>query len=165
MLQDRLWGTGVPLTQNDCLNRDNWISPGIMGKILEDIHMEFHNNFHFEQHSLNGVQSSLQNHLGPSPCQAPLPHSNTGSSTSVSPSPIVQPDPATLTTNEIPPLSSPINDNVIGPRQAKLPGGLTTPKQQIRSHPVTTIEANNHSVPTLWIIWRGSHSSEPTITV
>ena len=41
--KDRLWGTGIPLTQDDC-------------KILEDIHMEFYNQFNSEHHSLNGVQ-------------------------------------------------------------------------------------------------------------
>ena len=34
---DRLWGTGVNLTRDDCLNPEKWISPGILGKILEGI--------------------------------------------------------------------------------------------------------------------------------
>ena len=55
----------------------NWISPGIMGKILEDIRMEFCNQFP-EQHSLNGVQPSLQNPSLPIPCQALPSHSNIG---------------------------------------------------------------------------------------
>ena len=48
-----------------------------MGKILEDIRMEFCNQFP-EQHSLNGVQSSLQNPSIPIPCQALSSYSNTG---------------------------------------------------------------------------------------
>ena len=38
---DRLWGTGIPLVHPDSLNSDRWITPGIMGKILEDIRLEF----------------------------------------------------------------------------------------------------------------------------
>ena len=38
---DRLWGTGIPLAHPDSLNSDRWITPGIMGKILEDIRLEF----------------------------------------------------------------------------------------------------------------------------
>ena len=34
---DRLWGTGVNLNCDDCLNSEKWISPGILGKILERI--------------------------------------------------------------------------------------------------------------------------------
>ena len=38
---DRLWGTGTPLAHPDSLNSDRWITPGIMGKILEEIRLEF----------------------------------------------------------------------------------------------------------------------------
>ena len=38
---DRLWGTGIPLAHPDSLNSDRWITSGIMGKILEDISLEF----------------------------------------------------------------------------------------------------------------------------
>ena len=34
---DRLWGTGLPLGDPDCLNHTKWISQGIMGQILEYI--------------------------------------------------------------------------------------------------------------------------------
>ena len=34
---DRLWGTGVNLNRDDCLNSEKWIIPGILGKILEGI--------------------------------------------------------------------------------------------------------------------------------
>ena len=34
---DRLWGTGVNLNCDDYLNPEKWISPGILGKILEGI--------------------------------------------------------------------------------------------------------------------------------
>ena len=49
--KDRLWGTGVPLAQEDCLNSDRWITPGIMGKLLEDIRMEFSTQY---SHALSG---------------------------------------------------------------------------------------------------------------
>ena len=39
--KDRLWGTGTALAHPDCLNSDRWITSGIMGKILEDIGLEF----------------------------------------------------------------------------------------------------------------------------
>ena len=41
--KDRLWGTGTALAQEDCLNSDRWITPGIMGKLLEEIRSEFSN--------------------------------------------------------------------------------------------------------------------------
>ena len=34
---DRLWGTGIPLNDPDCLNSSKWINQGIMGQILEGI--------------------------------------------------------------------------------------------------------------------------------
>ena len=54
--KDRLWGTGTPLAQSDSLDPDRWITPGIMGKLLEEIRMEFTNQF--SQKTLIGVQSS-----------------------------------------------------------------------------------------------------------
>ena len=38
---DRLWGTGKALADESCLNRDLWISQGILGQILESIRTEF----------------------------------------------------------------------------------------------------------------------------
>ena len=43
--KDRLWGTGCALAQEDCLNSDRWITPGIMGKLLEEIRMEFSSHY------------------------------------------------------------------------------------------------------------------------
>ena len=58
--KDRLWGTGVALAQDDCLDSDHWITPGIMGKILENIHMEFSSQFTVNMpSSLIGVQSTV----------------------------------------------------------------------------------------------------------
>ena len=37
---DRLWGTGMPLGDPECLNPTKWISQGIMGQILEYIREE-----------------------------------------------------------------------------------------------------------------------------
>ena len=58
--KDRLWGTGIPLSQEDCLNSDRWISPGIMGKILEDIRLEFCSQFAPNETTLIGVQHEQQ---------------------------------------------------------------------------------------------------------
>ena len=54
--KDRLWGTGTPLAQNDSLDPDRWITPGIMGKLLEDIRLEFASQFN--QVPLTGVPNS-----------------------------------------------------------------------------------------------------------
>ena len=37
---DRFWGTGIPLVSDDCLNSGKWISPGLLGEILEEIPSE-----------------------------------------------------------------------------------------------------------------------------
>ena len=34
----RLWGTGVPLARECCLNKERWISPGILGELLMEVH-------------------------------------------------------------------------------------------------------------------------------
>ena len=34
---DRLWGTEVPLARDGCLNKERWISPGILGELLMEI--------------------------------------------------------------------------------------------------------------------------------
>ena len=41
---DRLWGTGVPLGDPECLDPTKWISQGILGQILECIHEEVVNS-------------------------------------------------------------------------------------------------------------------------
>ena len=38
---DRLWGNGKALSEESCLNRDQWITQGILGQILENICAEF----------------------------------------------------------------------------------------------------------------------------
>ena len=40
---DRLWGTGIPLGDPDCLDSTKWISQGILGQILECIRGEVTN--------------------------------------------------------------------------------------------------------------------------
>ena len=34
---DWLWGTGVPLAMEGCLNKERWITPGILGELLMEI--------------------------------------------------------------------------------------------------------------------------------
>ena len=34
---DQIWGTGVPLHDDQVLNQHNWVGQGILGKILEEI--------------------------------------------------------------------------------------------------------------------------------
>ena len=38
---DRLWGTGTALAEEGCLDRNRWITQGILGRILERIRAEF----------------------------------------------------------------------------------------------------------------------------
>ena len=38
---DRLWGNGKALSEESCLNRDQWITQGILAQILENIGAEF----------------------------------------------------------------------------------------------------------------------------
>ena len=100
--KDRLWGTGIPLTQDNCLDCDRWISPGIMGEILEDIRAEFYNQFNSDNHSLNGVQ-----HNPPDPPESLLGQAtqvaipDSGLATHSKLSSVVQPHLASQTTNDL----------------------------------------------------------------
>ena len=38
---DEIWGTGVPINDQQALNSDRWINQGILGKILEEIRNEY----------------------------------------------------------------------------------------------------------------------------
>ena len=74
--KDRLWGTGTPLAQVDCLDSDRWITPGIMGKILEDIRMEFYHQFNLNHHPLIGIQCNSPAPSGSTPSQLSQNHSS-----------------------------------------------------------------------------------------
>ena len=37
---DKIWGTGIPLSDPACLDRTKWYNPGIMSKLLMDIRQE-----------------------------------------------------------------------------------------------------------------------------
>ena len=37
---NQLWGTGIPLRDKDCLNREKWIGQGILGEILCELRSE-----------------------------------------------------------------------------------------------------------------------------
>ena len=37
---DRLWANGVPLYSDSCLDRQQWISQGLLGKLLEEVRSE-----------------------------------------------------------------------------------------------------------------------------
>ena len=58
---DRLWGTGVPLGDPDCLDPTKWISQGILGQILECIHEEAVNSrrhFYHQPHPAIGISTT-----------------------------------------------------------------------------------------------------------
>ena len=35
---DKIWGTGYPLSQPECLDAENWKSPGLLGTLLMAVH-------------------------------------------------------------------------------------------------------------------------------
>ena len=37
---DQIWGTGIPLNDPSCLDQSKWCNPGILSKLLMDIHSE-----------------------------------------------------------------------------------------------------------------------------
>ena len=41
---DRVWGTGITLGNPECLNRDRWISQGILGELLEEVRAQQHHH-------------------------------------------------------------------------------------------------------------------------
>ena len=51
--RDREWGTGIPLNDDRCLEREKWGSQGILGEILEEIRSTIKNN--------RGSQSGVTN--------------------------------------------------------------------------------------------------------
>ena len=57
---DRLWGTGVPLGDPECLDPTKWISQGILGQILEYIREEAVNSRrHFYQQPLLSSHTAI----------------------------------------------------------------------------------------------------------
>ena len=135
--KDRLWGTGIPLTQDDCLDCDRWISPGIMGKIVEDIRMEFYNQFTPGKNSLNGVQRNPSDPPESLPDQAVHPNSELSS--------VVQSNSASQNTNDLPlqPSSSLVNEepNVLHTTMSQC---MTTPFEvQTQQHSKTDPTVNN----------------------
>ena len=132
--KDRLWGTGIPLTQDDCLNSERWISPGIMGRILEDIRLEFYNQFNLEHQALNGVPST-------SPQAAQLcPTPNLQST----PSSMIQPNSVLQTTIDPshPPIVRVTYDDPSGLRPSMF---QTSSEMQNQLHSETTSMVTDHS--------------------
>ena len=41
---DRLWANGIPLYSDTCLNRQRWISQGLLGKLLKEVRSELSRN-------------------------------------------------------------------------------------------------------------------------
>ena len=72
-----------------------------MGKILEDIRMEFYNQFNSGKNSLSGIQCNPSDPPESLPDQAA--HSNSGLATHSKLSSVVQPNLASQTTNDLPP--------------------------------------------------------------
>ena len=61
---DRLWGTGVPLGDPECLDPMKWISQGILGQILECIHDEVLNSRrHFYHQPLLSSHTSINEQM------------------------------------------------------------------------------------------------------
>ena len=70
---DCLWATGIPLNDPTCLDETKWISPGILGQMLERIRNEqalrlnslhsYHNNAAHQTLSNNDAPSLLSETL------------------------------------------------------------------------------------------------------
>ena len=37
---DSVWGTGIPLHEDRCMDKKHWVSQGILGEILEDVQIQ-----------------------------------------------------------------------------------------------------------------------------
>ena len=75
---DRLWGNGKALSEESCLNRDMWISQGILGQILEDVRSEFAGNrFPVSSYpTVPGITGSLTGYLCPPPPPVPATYNS-----------------------------------------------------------------------------------------
>ena len=134
--KDRLWGTGTPLAQVDCLDSDRWITPGIMGKILEDIRMEFYSQFNSDHHPLIGKQCNSPVPSGSTPSQLSQNFSSSGPSSPRTSTKSAQSNPVAQTSNI---LSHPISGTVIeddpsGLRQSMFQHPSAPPEVQTQSH-------------------------------
>ena len=134
--KDRLWGTGTPLAQVDCLDSDRWITPGIMGKILEDIRMEFYSQFNPDHHPLIGIQCNSPVPGGSTPSQLNQNFSSSGPSSPRTSTKSAQSNPIVQTNNT---LSHPISGTVIeddpsGLRQSMFQLPSAPPEVQTESH-------------------------------
>ena len=134
--KDRLWGTGTPLAQVDCLDSDWWITPGIMGKILEDIHMEFYSQFNPDHHPLIGIQCNSPVPGSSIPSQLKQNFSSSGPSSPRTSTKSAQSKPIVQTNNT---LSHPISGTVIeddpsGLRQSMFQLPSAPPEVRTQSH-------------------------------
>ena len=57
---DRIWGTGIPLSDPDCLNKSKWHNPGILGSILMDIRTKLKPGIQSTEGELMDVTSKEQ---------------------------------------------------------------------------------------------------------
>ena len=54
---DKLWGTGVPLSDPACLDKTKWYNPGILGAILMDIRTKLKHGIELTDSELMDVTS------------------------------------------------------------------------------------------------------------
>ena len=57
---DRVWGTGIPLNDLTCMDKSRWYNPGILGKLLMDIHLKLQQepkDYHTSEPELMDVTS------------------------------------------------------------------------------------------------------------
>ena len=54
---DRIWGTGIPLSDPTCLDKKRWFNPGILGTILMDIHTKLNHGITSTEPELMDVTS------------------------------------------------------------------------------------------------------------
>ena len=136
MLQGSTMGNRYSTSQVDCLDSDWWITPGIMGKILEDIRMEFYSQFNSDHHPLIGVQCNSPAPGGSTPSQLSQNFSSSGPSSPGTSTKSTQSNPVAQTSKI---LSHPISGTVIkddpsGLRQSMLQCPSAPPEVRTKPH-------------------------------
>ena len=57
---DRIWGTGIPLSDPACLDKSKWYNPGILGSILMDIRTKLKHGIKSTEGKLMDITSEKQ---------------------------------------------------------------------------------------------------------
>ena len=132
----RLWGTGIPLNDPNCLDSSKWINQGIMGQILEGIH---NNVLQSQPHLYSWSVNSNPPEIAVNTYQYPTAQ-NTGHAN------------ANVVANNIPPSASdpaPDNSQHPLPRQSIEHLTTTTDSESASTTPVSNTTASDAEISEL----------------